>query len=294
MHLDFVKSLSKGGDSFMSSSDVVLIDDDDSTALSADEKQVGDRLLEIITQIFTRFPQDVVLIQEASLVVKECCKSGLQFIKPYRLSFFDITCAAFAKCRQACLLTSLTAVYNSIYLKTSDKAAFPLERIIKGTFEVSVVFASNYSLVTAMESHPDVVSEFYDFLSAVLASKKGVLEKFPHEVLHAIFVIAVVEGLQVQEMLAYNSVLRILCLMVDLSQASSEPTVFQDVLQVVCKPVVKQFISSIGGNHSQSILPKICKTLLAIMVAVPTLVHEALSECLQQVSVSILSLTLIL
>ena len=270
----------------MSSSEVVLIDEDDSLPLSVEEKRVGDRLTEIITQIFTRFPHEVSLIQEASLVVKECCKSGLRYIKPYRLSFLEITCAAFAKSRQACLLTSLTSVFEAIYVKTSSKIAFPLDSIVKCTFDISALFASNYSLASAMENHPDVVSEYFDFLSEVLMSKKGILEKLPHELLHAIFVVGLVEGLQVQEMLAYNSCIRFLYIMVDLSQAATEPTVLQEILKTICKPVIKQFIRSIGGGHSQSTLPKICKTFLAVMVAFPSLTQEALSECLQQVCLS--------
>ena len=282
MHLDFVKSLARGGDSY--SSEIIHITDD-LKPVSPEESRVGFRLLEIVSQIMNQCSNDITLLQEASLVIKECCKSGLGFWRPHLLSFFQVTVSCFVKTRQAFLLIALTSLYRSIDLNSSLNNPFPFEEMLKHLFDTVATFASHTPSPVEMESHPDVVCDFYIFLGQVLSSKKGLIEQLPHDLLHAIFVIILVQSLEVQEMLAFNSVLKFLVVFVDLSQATQIHPILQDILKMICKPIIRQLIRGIGGGHSQSTIPKICKSFLELMVAFPSLVQEGLKECLQEVRI---------
>ncbi|KAJ3305067.1 hypothetical protein HDV03_001993 [Kappamyces sp. JEL0829] len=265
MHLEFIKSFCKGG----------RVDVDQLDGLSPEDASLGARFLEMSESVLGFFVHDEPILQEMSLVLGDCAKAHFHFFQPHAAQLLRLTANAFLATRHAFLITSCTLLFRSIDFHSASTV------VSKAAADVCCVFAEHFTSLTAMETSPDVVHEFFEFLWEVLHTQMSVVEHFPQDLVEAIFGTGIINGLQVQEFLAFNAVLKFVHGIVGLGMASTTPTIVTRILDLVCKPVLECFLKSIAGAHSSSLLPKISKAMLELIAALPNVCQAHLVQLLQ-------------
>ncbi|KAJ3367666.1 hypothetical protein HDU91_001201 [Kappamyces sp. JEL0680] len=268
MHLEFIKSFCKGG----------RVDVDQRDGLSPEDASLGARFLEMSESVLGFFVHDEPILQEMSLVLGDCAKAHFPFFQPHAAQLLRLTANAFLATRHAFLITSCTLLFRSIDFHSASTV------VSKTAADVCCVFAEHFTSLTAMEASPDVVHEFFEFLWEVLHTQMSVVEHFPQDLVEAIFGTGIINGLQVQEFLAFNAVLKFVHGIVGLGMASTTPTIVTRILDLVCKPVLECFLKSIAGAHSSSLLPKISKAMLELIAALPNACQAHLVQLLQPVT----------
>jgi hypothetical protein len=272
IHIEYLKSFCKG-----SSSAPIGIELSESTEPLTEQEQITSvRFYEIISGLLDRFVDDLTILSELSMLLKECCKSGLSFIDAASVILLQKVASAFSRNPQSCLISTASSLFrratNSSYQKTVDAD------LNTPCLEISQVFIANGISLESLESYPDLIHEYFIFLWEIILAKKGIVEQFPPPIVETIFAVALMNGLQVQEMLAYNTVLKFIK---DFVTFGTEPLASQ-VMQILCKPIMERFLNSVLGAHPKNLMAKITSTMLEVIIAYPSQSQQAVLEYLQQ------------
>jgi hypothetical protein len=272
MHIEYLKSFCKGS----SNAPINIEISGSKEPLSEHDQVIAVRFYEVIAGLLDRFVGDLTMICELSMLLNECCKSGLSFIDVTSGALLEKVVITFSRTLQSCLILTAASLFRrAIY--SSHKATSDAE-LQKSCLEISQAFISNGISHQALEANPDLVHEYFSFLWDLILAKKGIVEKFPASVLESIFAVALLNGLQVQEMLAYN---RILKFIKDFVTFGTEPLASQ-VMQLLCKPMMERLLNSILGAHPPNLMAKITSTMLEVIIAYPSQSQQAVLEYLRQ------------
>ena len=271
MHIEYLKSFCKG-----SSSAPIGIEISGSTEpLNEQEQVTSARFYEIISGLLDRFVNDLTVINELSQLLKECCRSGLSFIDAISDALLQRVAFSFSRTPQSCLISTASSLFKrAIYssqLKTADKD------LLKPCLEITQVFISNGISQEALEASPDLAHEYFEFLWEIISAKKGIVEQFPPSIVEAVFAVALMNGLQVQEMLAFNTVLKFIK---DFVTFGTE-ALASEVMQILCKPIMERFLNSLLGAHPPNVIARITSTMLEVIIAYPSQSQQAVLEYLQ-------------
>ncbi|KAJ3261699.1 Importin-13 [Boothiomyces macroporosus] len=277
-HLGFLKSFCKGASHHSphhSPTRTSVID----IELNEEEKQLGNRFVQVIGNIFRYWVSDLSITIEICIILKDAFKSEIKFIKAQSKIILEYISEAFNHAQHACLLSSAISVLPAINQSSApnDTDLYPASIAICNTF------SQKCTNLPFMEDNSDVIHEFYEFLTWLLRKCPSIVNDFQPQFIEASFRDCILIGLLMADVLILQSILKFLRELLALGSEQCPLEEFvKSILSQIGEPVFIQMLTGIGGGQASSVVPKIADTLLCFITHFPVASQQLLKICLDR------------
>jgi hypothetical protein len=254
--------------------------------LSAEEYQLGQRVVSNFEQILKFWLFDRDIVSKVSEVIKDTTKCDNPILLHHLPTFLKLLTVAFNASHQSCFLSGAASImaHSTTQLISNSKNVYE-----QCSVQIVTIFAEKCSSMASMEQDPDVPFEFFEFYIHVLKKLPQSIQSLNESLCRTLFLHCLVQGLELQEQMSIQAILKFLREFVAMGYENSPLEHFtKNILVLIGAPIIRQIIKvrlinkGIGGGHPSSLVPKLGQTLFQFFVFFPVATQEGMIACLQE------------